>query len=587
MSAGTPRYGGTLRYYGPGGMDHVDPASAYYAMSHQIIRLFARQLFGYPTALDGSALTPVPDVAAGVPTGANGGVSADGRCYTIRLRPGVRWDTTPHREVTAGDFVRGFKRIGNPVAGAGAIAYYTSTIKGMAEYVDGYRAAFAGARPTAAQLARYQNTHDIEGLRAVDDRTLSIELIRPANDLLNLLAMPFASAAPREYDDVIPDSPEFIRAVRSNGPYRLTGYVHGASLAMERNPAWRQVSDPLRHQYVDGVNVRVEQVSDERVREAIDSGAADLSWGAAVASDVRRPPDAGRHVGYALNPYLVFNFRSPNERGAVGKLLVRQAVAHAIDKTAVVRLFDGMDIGTVSEPARTAIPPGNVGHRDYDPYPTLGDRGDPRRCRALLAQAGYPDGLTLRAPYRDDAVHAEIAETLAADLAKGGITVRLTHIRSTDEYYRILQDPARAAAGEWDITAAAWTPDWFGNNGRTLVQPMFQSNFARGTSNYGDYRNPVVDRLIEAGLAARDADEAERLWHEVDRQVMADVAIVPIAACEPTIRHRTSSRVRNAVPLPQVDRWYDAAGLWLDPPDESPSGAAVARDGRLAGQSVQ
>jgi peptide/nickel transport system substrate-binding protein len=571
MTTGTPRYGGTLRYYGPGGMDHVDPASAYYAMSHQIIRLFARQLFSYPTALDASALVPVPDVAARIPTVANGGVSADGLRYTIGLRPGVFWDTAPHREVTAADFVRGFKRMGNPVAGAGAIAYYTSTIKGMAGYVEGYRAAFAGTRPTAADLASYQNSHDIAGLRAVDGRTLVIELIRPANDLLNLLAMTFVSAAPREYDDVVPDGPEFIRAVRSNGPYRLTGYLHGRSLAMERNPAWRQDSDPLRHQYIDAIEVVVEQVSDDRVRKAIDSGAADLSWGAAVASDERVPPDAGRHLGYALNPYLVFNFRSPNQRGAMADPLVRRAIGYAIDKTAVVKLFDGMDIGTVSQPARTVIPPGNVGHRDYDPYPTPGDRGDPRMCRELLARAGYPDGLTLRAPYRDDAVHAEIAEAYAADLAKGGVTVRLAHIRSTDEYYRILQDPARAAAGEWDITAAAWTPDWFGNNGRAFVQPMLQSNFARGTSNYGDYRNPTVDRLIEEALAAGDADRAGRLWHEVDRRVMADVAIVPVAACEPTIRHRTSSRVRNAVPLPQVDRWYDAANLWLDPPDDPPT----------------
>src|SRR5262245_50528882 len=117
-----PRYGGTLRYFGPGSMDHVDPASAYYALSHQIIRLYARQLFNYPTAVDMSALTPVPDVATEVPTVDNGGISADLRTYTITLRPEVYWDTTPPRAVTAADFVRGFKRMCNPVAGAGAIA---------------------------------------------------------------------------------------------------------------------------------------------------------------------------------------------------------------------------------------------------------------------------------------------------------------------------------------------------------------------------------------------------------------------------------------------------------------------------------
>lgn len=62
-SKSTPRYGGTLRYFGPGGMDHLDPSCAYYALSHQIIRLFARQLFGYPTRVDHAGLIPAPDVA--------------------------------------------------------------------------------------------------------------------------------------------------------------------------------------------------------------------------------------------------------------------------------------------------------------------------------------------------------------------------------------------------------------------------------------------------------------------------------------------------------------------------------------------
>lgn len=567
MTGDEPRSGGTLRYYGPGGMDHVDPAAAYYAFSHQIIRLFARQLFGYPSTTDASALTPVPDVAAELPTEANGGVSRDGRRYTVRLRDDVYWDTEPPRPVTAHDFVRGLKRMANPVAGAGAITYYTSTIAGMADFVAGYRAAFVGVRATATDLAAYQNTHEISGLHATDDRTLVIELVRPANDLLNILAMPFASAAPVEYDRVVPDSPAFIAAIRSNGPYRLTGYENGAFLTMERNPAWRAASDPLRRQHIERIDVRMEAATDDEVRSAIDSGAADLSWGAAVISDDRRPPDADRHLGYALNPYLVFNFRSPNAGGAMSLLPVRRAIAYAVDKAAVVRIFDGMDLGTFSRPAHTVIPPGNFGYREYDPYPTPGDAGDPERCRALLAQAGFPDGLRLRVPYREDAVHSDVTASYVADLAKGGITVDLVRMGSTDEFYRLLQDPARALAGEWDLAAASWTPDWYGNNGRSYIQPMFQSNFANGTSNYGDYSNPVVDTLIDEALAESDPRRAAELWHEIDRRLLADVAIVPVVACEPMIRHRTSRRVRNAIPMPQIDRWYDAANLWLDPPD--------------------
>jgi peptide/nickel transport system substrate-binding protein len=529
--------------------------------------LFTRQLFSYPTALDESALTPVPDVAAEIPTIDNGGLSRDGRRYTIRLRSGVRWDTTPAREVTAMDFVRGFKRMCNPVAGAGAVTYYTSTIKGMAEFSAGYRDAFAGVTPAARDLAEFQNSHTISGLRADGDKTLVIELIRPANDMLNILSMIFASAAPAEYDMFVPDSPELIRGIRSNGPYRLTGYQPGVFLAMERNPAWRQSTDPIRHQYVDGMAVRMARVSDDQVRQAIESGQADLSWGAPVIRRDRKVLDADRHLGYALNPYLVFNMSSPNERGALRNVAVRRAIAYAIDKAAMVRFLDEMNVGTVTETAHTVIPRGNFGHREYDRYPTPGDRGDRDRSRALLAEAGYAGGLTLRALYRADAPHDSIAKSYAEDLAAVGIDVELVFAGSADEYYRVLQNPANAIAGEWDVTAPAWTPDWFGNNGRAYVQPMFQSNFAVGTSNYGNYRNPMVDELILQALSEQDMARAELLWHAVDKQVLEDVAIVPILACEPTIPHMTSGRVRNALPLPQVDRWLDAANLWLEPPD--------------------
>ena len=493
-------------------------------------------------------------------------VGAGGLDYTIRIRTGARWDTTPEREVTAEDFIRGFKRLCNPVLTAGAISYYTSTIEGMAEFAHDYQQKFAGLTASAIDLASFQNSHDISGLRAVNDKTLVIRLLRPANDMLNILSMIFASAAPAEYDEFVPDSPELIRNIRSNGPYRLTRYADGQYLTMERNPAWQQETDPIRHQYVERIEVRVAPVSDEQVRQAIERGEADLSWGAPVISQDPTPPDADRHLGYALNPYLVFNLRSPNERRATSSLLVRRAVGYAIDKASKVKFFDGMNIGTVTEPARTAIPPGNSGHRDYDCYPTPGDRGDPLRARALLAEAGYPDGLTLRALYRNDAVHGEIAESYAADLAAAGIEVELVLAGQSEHFYRILQDPARAAAGDWDIAAVAWTPDWFGNNGRAYVQPMFQSNLTAGTCNYGGYANPEVDRLILAALSEQDLQRADELWHQVDRLVIEDAAIVPIMACEPTIPHIAGQRVRNALPLPQVDRWLDAANLWLDPP---------------------
>ena len=88
-----PRHGGAMSFLGPGDPDHLDAVSGYFVRAGQILRALTRQLFAYPASGDLSdprtAFTPAPDVAAEVPTVANGGLSPDRTVYTIRLRPGV------------------------------------------------------------------------------------------------------------------------------------------------------------------------------------------------------------------------------------------------------------------------------------------------------------------------------------------------------------------------------------------------------------------------------------------------------------------------------------------------------------------
>jgi peptide/nickel transport system substrate-binding protein len=561
------KLGGTLRLYGPGSMDHLDPAISYYALSGQVIRLFARQLFTYvcePDLRKPAAITPVPDIAAELPTQANGGISRDGTVYTIRLRDGVRWNTDPVRDVTAHDFVRGFKRMCAPVNRAGAIAYYTSTIDGLAGFCDSYEAAM-GNRATARDLAAFQESTAITGVRALEPKTLQFKLTRPANDFLNILSMTFASAAPVEYDAYVPDSPEFRRGVLSNGPYQIDEYVHGRYLRMSRNSAWTKAADAVRNQYLDGVQITMEKVTPDQVRDTIAAGEADLSWASPVTEPyTAAPTDPGNDLGYALNPYLVFNFRSPNSGGATASVAVRQAIAYAIDKIAIADIFHELEAGTVMRPARGAIPPGNEGHSGYNPYASPSDRGDPARARALLSQAGFADGLTLVAVHRDVDANPRVARSCAADLAKIGITTKLVALGHA-QYYEFLQNPDNALAGKWDISTPSWTPDWFGNNGRTFIQPMFQTNNARGTSNYGLYSNPQVDGLIEQGLGVADPRHASAIWQRIDRLVMDDAAIVPLLVHAPTIPHLSGNRVRNAIAMPTVDRWFDLSNIWLDP----------------------
>ncbi|HEY6787000.1 MAG TPA: hypothetical protein VI365_06785, partial [Trebonia sp.] len=151
--AGTPVSGGTLNIVANSGPDHIDPVSAYYTADYELERAYTRQLVAYPTEAytttsDAGWLadtTPAADIATAVPTVANGGITDSGKVYTFHIKPGVDWNTTPARPVTADDFIREFKAFFNPVSPVGAPSYFTSTISGLTAYSTAETAFFANA----------------------------------------------------------------------------------------------------------------------------------------------------------------------------------------------------------------------------------------------------------------------------------------------------------------------------------------------------------------------------------------------------------------------------------------------------------
>jgi peptide/nickel transport system substrate-binding protein len=559
-----------LRLVGPADLDSLDPAVSHLPPAGQLARLHARQLFTYPPEpdlRDFRAVAPVPDIAADIPSIYNAGVGASHRSYTVHLRRGVWWDTTPAREVTAHDFVRAFKRMGNPVAPCPAISYFTSTVRGMTEYCRAYAAAVGGT-PTAEVLAAFQHAHDIPGVRAVDDHTLVFELTRPAPDFLWILALPCVSPTPVEYDAFLPDSPELGANLRATGPYRLLRYRPGTAIRLAPNPAWCPESDPVRHQRLAGIEVRIRPATSAEVAEEIASGRADLPWGADAARvDDEPPARGGGELGYSLDPYLVFNVHGAHADRSTGRVTTRRAIGYAIDRAAIAGIVAELAPDVQVRIAHAVVPPGNDAYQGADPYPASGERGDPDRSRALLDSTG-DDNLHLTLIHLDSALATRVAASCAADLEKVGVAVRTVPLGHRD-YQRLLLDPARAGRGEWDIALAARAPDWYHQNARVFLQPMFQSSPYPSPLNYGGYRNPAVDRLIETALSSFQRGEAEQAWREVERRVLADAAVVPILFRAPAAPQRHAARVRDAITIPTLAFTVDLAAVCVDGTDGS------------------
>ncbi|MCW2665382.1 MAG: hbpA 3 [Frankiales bacterium] len=520
---GDPVKGGTLKMLGASDIDHMDTASAYYTVSYTLLRAISRQLVSYPNSADKKeSETPVADLATEVPSPTN-----DGKTYEFTIKDGVQWDTpSGPRQITAVDAARGFKRLCNPVQPTGAKGYFAGVIEGMTEYCD----AFAKVPGTIPAIKDFVEKNEITGVKA-DGQKLTINLVQPAGDFMNIMALPFASPAPVEHLNYLPDSPEFRQNFISSGPYKIEKYVADKQIELIRNPAWKAETDEVRGAHVDAISIT--QGSDEGpVFQQLQAGTADMAWDTYVPTAnvaqllaVKDPKLALQDNG-STNPYVTINFDSPNAGKALSKLEVRQAINYAVNKKNIIQVLGGPELNA---PLGQILTPAILGYKQFDPYATPDSAGDPAKAKQMLADAGFPNGLDLIYLYRNRGKAPAIATTLQADLAKAGIRLKLKQVPPADFYTQHLQKPSATKSGDWDLAGPGWNPDWQGNAARSFFVPLLDGRqYGEGSTNYNNYNNPEVNKLIDQALAESDPAKVADLWHQADKLVMADAPWVPI-----------------------------------------------------------
>jgi peptide/nickel transport system substrate-binding protein len=538
-NSGAPTTGGTLNIVAASGQDHFDPVSAYGTWDYMIERAYTRQLVQYPSVNYnklGDAgwdkdVTPVADIATTVPSTTNGGITDKGSTYTFHIKPGVKWNTGA--QVTSQDFLREYKAFGNPVSPVGNSGYFLSTISGFKSYFDAETAFFAkkSNKATAANIAKYQNSHSISGISTPDSSTIVFHLTQPAGDFLDILAMPFNSARPASYDAYLPDSSQMRQHMESDGPYNITSYTPGKQVVLTKNADWSQSTDTLRHQYVDKVVITMGQSNATTQVDELKAGSQDLMMDTPFPPQLisqmvaTKNPDFKSWPWSNTNPYIVFNLQSPDSNGAMKNLKVRQAMEFTVNKSAIQKLYGGPEVAQV---INTAIPPGNTGSSPINLYNTPSNQGNPGKCKSLLAAAGYKSGLTLTDLYLNDSVNTALFQSVQASFANCGIKLKGKGEPISSYFVDLGNAPQNNKPNQWDVAQPAWIPDWYGNNGRTTVQPFYETDCALNTINYGCFSNKTVDADIEKALKAPSEAAAAPLWHQVDLIGQQQAAVVPL-----------------------------------------------------------
>lgn len=485
----------------------------------------------------------VPILAAEIPSRENGGLSADGTTVTWRLRRDVRWsDGAPF---TADDVRFTFEYVRNPAV----------------------KATFAGS---------YDN---VRGVEVVDPHTLRVTFTGPTP----FWAVPFVGKPgmilPRHIFG--PYSGPNAREAPANlqpvgtGPYRVVGTIRrqevlflGTELVptnkivFEPNPYYREPDKP----HFRRVEVRGGGTTSQAYRVVLEDGDADYAYNIQIGPEEQRRLEARGEGRVRANPtanisFLVLNLADPR-RGSepdapnpvLDDPLVRQAIAHAVDRERIAREVYGA--AAVPEQHYVVAPEQYRSSRDVYPF-------DVERAAALLDQAGWllpgdgvrvKDGRPLELSFQvplgasDEAAQRIISD----DLEALGFRIRI-ELKDPTAYYGT--DTANPNSNVRFLDDLGW-PGWVNDSPDPGPNLSYWTcagipREANGWSGYNLSRwcRDDFDRLLREARSELDPDRRAELMIALNDLMIADVPFVVVA------RLSQLSAVNNTLAGVELSPW--------------------------------
>lgn len=462
----------------------LDPAIGYDPFSWTGEHAIFDALLGYANATGRTGTHLVPDLAASMPAVTNGG-----RIYTFRLRKGVHFSPPVRREVTATDFQYSIERaLAKSTAGAMFQSPFFSPISGTSAFWAG--------------KARH-----IRGIHVLGRYVVQFRLDTPDLAFENILALPFASVAPREIVARY-GSKRFSDHVVGTGPYMLRQWQHGRQMVLVRNPLYFRPGLP----HVPRVVIQFNVADHLQILRA-ERNQLDLPGNLVTSTDYL----ALRTGSYAHQlvslPDIGVWYLAMNTQMAPFKnnLRLRQALNMAIDRTRIIRFVNGRAV-----PMYGILPPtmpGSNPHFHYYPY-------NPTAAATMLRQAGYPSGkLHLTMLYISGGDSDRVADSIQSDLAAVGVKVTLKGV-SSNTAYGIVYTPGKTA-----FTLFHWGQDY--PDPSDFFDPILSCG---ASSNAAQFCDPVIDRLGNRARADTNRVRRYTTYRRMELATMAQAPWVPLYA---------------------------------------------------------
>lgn len=461
----------------------LDPYDANDTLSQAVAKSFYEGLFGFDKDLK------LENVLA---TGYT--ASPDAREYTIALRHGVKFQDGT--DFNAAAVKANFDRVTDP----------------------------------ANRLKRYNLFSRIEKTDVVDPYTVRITLKEPFSAFINVLAHPCAAmispVALKKWGHDIGLHPV------GTGPFELVSWNQTGDVTGKKFDGYWKKGYPK----IDAIDWK--PVIDNNTRTALmKTGEADFAFRIPYeqAAELKVNPK----VDLVERSSIVARFISMNMlHKPFDNPKVREALNYAINRDALVKVaYSGF-----AKPADGIVPSG------IDYAVTIGRwKYDPSKARALLTEAGYPNGFdtTLWSAY-DNSTSQKVLQFVQQQLAQVGVKLQVHALEAGERVAKVesAQDadkaPVRMFYTGW--SASTGEANW------ALSPLLASSSMPPKMLNTAYYKNPQVDEDLAQALKTTDRAQKTALYADAQQRIWADMPWLPLV--QESIVYARSKRLHGAYVMP-------------------------------------
>ena len=376
----------------------------------------------------------------------------------------------------------------------------------------------------------------VETIETPDAHTVVVTLAAPNSEFLGILTAPYtgvvnaelamANGANADADADTTDGSEgwFLANSAGSGPFVLTEYRPDDELRLTRNEAYWGAAPAA-----EAVVFRQTQDSVAQ-SQLLESGGADIAM--QVDSDTAAGvsnPDVTIETVPSFNFVYVALGAGAEGLGFEMTAKVREAIALALDYEGIIEFTVGGEGRAQAAP----IPNGFPGTHDL-PLPAR----DLDRARALLAEEGLGDGVTMEAVYPGINVYGVdlgvLMQKVQQDLSDVGITLELQPV--TFPVWR-----ERVTGAGIPITVVYYAPDYFGSGQYVQFFGMIEGSpwANRAHAERAPHiLNPRLAGLLADALASA-GDESAELFREIALEMMNDRIIIPVVSPNLVLAYRS------------------------------------------------